>query len=409
MRSYVRFLAVDQAVVSATNFLSALLVARLLGLEGFGVFTMALGAALLALSVFSSFVTSPLQVFLPGLSVGRRDSYLRGVRWLGLGVGLLTIASIAIVTALTAAYFDYASPVALAIGVATCALGMSLHDWRRRLWLSQFVARTALLADSVSAVLRFFLLGALWFYGESSVGGVLVCYGVSLLIVLAFSGSMVSGASAQGSKWFGWDSVAAIGVRRHVREGRWLLLNTINFWSGAQLAIYMLGFFFGAAVVGAVNATKSMFGLLNVLFLAMEHGLPQVLRADQARAAALVRSVSLYGGLAAFCVIASVVALSPWVIPFLFGEDFVSAVPFAVWWGAYFLVGFFHRPLIQALRAKGQARSIFAATLAGTVVVAVGAGLLPVLFGVAGVMAALLLSQIVILARLWTSYAKVVA
>lgn len=367
---------------------------------------MALGAAMLGLSIFSSFITSPLQIFLPAVSGLRRNNYLIGVRRFGSLLSIASALCVSLASGLVAVHFDYSSPISLAVGVAVCSLGMCLHDWRRRLWLTEFNASRAFYADLVTGMLRFGLLGTMWATGLVSVGSVLFCYGLGMVGVMFYSG--LAGCPLFGRRGYSRprNSAAVVGVRKHLREGRWLFLNTLNFWSGAQLAIYLLGLFFGAAVVGAVNAAKNLFGLLNIVFLAMEQGLPQVLSRDRGRAGSLVRSISLYGGMATLMVIILVVTASPWLIPLLFGGGFADAVPFAVWWGAYFLVGFFHRPLVQALRARGMAKQVFHATLLGTLTVGLCAGLLPMIFGIAGVMAALLISQVVILMRLWSSYAE---
>src|ERR1700741_2807256 len=69
----------DQMIVSACNFLTNVVVARVLGVHDFGVFTLAWSIVLLGQLLQFCLVATPMYSLAPALEVGRRPGYFAGL------------------------------------------------------------------------------------------------------------------------------------------------------------------------------------------------------------------------------------------------------------------------------------------------------------------------------------------
>ena len=144
---------VDQVLVSASNFLTGIILVRGLGLVAFGQFTVAYVILLLANSIQLSFIASPM-ITLGSLCAtdDERRSFVRGV----YGVQLLfcAIATIGTVAAtIIYSYFDRSRIPSHFLLPFTAAVALFLmQDWLRRYYFTIGKAAASLWNDAISYV-----------------------------------------------------------------------------------------------------------------------------------------------------------------------------------------------------------------------------------------------------------------
>jgi len=197
-------------------------------------------------------------------------------------------------------------------------------------------------------------------------------------------------------------------TRTHWRNGKWLVLNSLAYWGSSQAILYTTGFLLSAAAVGRMGATQNIVGISSILFQAMENFVPsnaaRIYKSGNiSDLNSYLKKVALYGG---------TISLSIVVIAGIFAKPLLELVysnytddSWMIWfWGIYFFLGFFTRPLTAGLRVLNDTRSIFIATSIGTLVTfAIGIALIKS-FGVVGSLTSICLIQLIILIILFTRY-----
>lgn len=352
-----RLVLLDQAVVSMGNFLQSLLLARALGVEVFGVWAFGQLGLLLVLSLNQAFLTSPMLTFLGKKNAAEKDAYLvSSARLQFLVAGLFATAA-----AFTVAFFfqtENLSPVQFGCAV----LSFLLWDFARRFLLAEqkisfvFWLDVLLFVLQTGGIALFFafkkleLHTAWWIWAASYVIPIGVAWAISY---------------PAGIRKTGAEPLRRVAVE-HWLGGRWLLATAVLQWFAGNFFVAAAGIWLGAAALGLARMAQNVLGVLNVVLIALENTLPvsaarafqttgwagmsQILRHDTRRAALPVAAFLLFFGLG-----------SEPVFRLLFGSA-PEGTSLMVW--GYVLVyalAFVALPLRVALRTLGQSRAIFVA------------------------------------------------
>ena len=254
----------DQAVSSMTNFAVGLVVARELGVAGFGVFSLAWVTYGVVLNVSRGLATDPLVVRFSGVAADRwRTATARAAGTavaVGVAFGVLSVtAGLALGGSLGAAF--------VALGVVAPA--MLLQDSWRFAFFATGRGQHAFVNDIVwaAAMVPALLLAA----GHGSVWA----------FVLAWGGSSLLGA---GCGWLQSGITPRLGgvrewLRHHRELGSRYLVENVSNSGAAQLRMYGLGAIAGLSEVGALRGAELLLGP----FLALLMGLNLVAVPEAAR------------------------------------------------------------------------------------------------------------------------------
>ena len=197
----------DQAVVSAGNFLLGLLLARILGLDVFGVYSLGWIVLLGAASLHQALFTQPFQTLLPTFSGAAQARYVAAAQ------SLQTVAALAF-GGLLAIGLWAGNALQLAPALPALEIGLAVatylhHDFARRGRLAQAHVSHALGMDSLA-------------------------YGSLLLAVWLGEPTTVAETYGYVAVAFAWPSLVIRptfnlqpdalkqAVRLHARHGRWL-------------------------------------------------------------------------------------------------------------------------------------------------------------------------------------------
>jgi O-antigen/teichoic acid export membrane protein len=244
----------DQALFSGTSFLITILIARMLDMEIFGLYSGYLLGIYLAIMGIGAFVIQPFQVLVG--QIKKQKQYATFAFWLQLA-GIVVIMMGVIVA-------NSIIQLNLPISVLPFAAGFLLHDFGRRVFLAINQPKSTLLLDIVSTL---GLLGGLYFFflsGQKDLNILFAyltpAYLLSTLLLLWF----IKPIYFEKELFFS-------SLRMHVKEGKWLFLTAITQWWSGNLFVVASGIYLGAAALGALRLAQSLVGVLNVLLQAFEN------------------------------------------------------------------------------------------------------------------------------------------
>jgi O-antigen/teichoic acid export membrane protein len=244
------FAILDQGLISGSNFLAGILLARWLVPEQYGAYAVAFGFFVLISLVYQSLVLEPMAVFGGSSYRNCLRGYLGSLLWihLALSVGMVAIFGI---SAFVAKEFSHSSMLAGALAGVTITSPCVLLFWlaRRTFYLE--------LAASQAA------LGA-FVYSALSVGGLFLLYHRGLLS--PFTAFVLMAFAALGTAFYNlWrlrsqlrpgGSAPSVGEswRRHWGYGRWALAGCVANWIPAYIYYPLLSSFSSMAHSGQLRA-----------------------------------------------------------------------------------------------------------------------------------------------------------
>lgn len=257
----------DQIIVSGSNFATGIILVRGMGLEQFGVFTVAYALILLAISIQLSFICSPM-ITLAALceNEAQRARYLRGM----FGVQVWFCAVVTVVAAIISGVFLWFRPqfggVRLLPAFLLSLVAFLMQDWLRRYYFAAGKSQDSVWNDAISypgqAVVLLVLMLTHHLTVNTAFWSIAITSAAAFLLGQAFERISYSGAQ----------------VRESWRQSRGLSRD-LAIASQLQWLVYNGAMLIGAAVLGAeaagsVRATQNVVGPVNVAYQAMENLVP---------------------------------------------------------------------------------------------------------------------------------------
>ena len=347
----------DQAMISGANFVTAILLARFLGLNEFGVYTLAFLGIELLHTFQHSIIVAPMMSLLPKVDARDKRQYLDALI-VGQLLFTVVILGLALAVIATVGWFDKNwQGNGLLWPFAAAVVGCQLQMYLRRHLFSTGANWAAMLCDMLRYPVQ---IGVLAYFltttnmdADSALYVVGGCAGFATVVALGFMRPLtVSVAFFRAT------------VVRHWQFSRWYLASELMRWSTGQLYVVMTGTLLGPAAVGAMRATQNLVAACHILKLGLENVVP--IRASEhfqnGRFPPLVsylKRVSFLGG-GAVVLFLIVVALDPklW-LHLIYGKMYGEYSYLVLWWAMIYLVNFFHTPLYFGLRAIEDTQAIF--------------------------------------------------
>lgn len=247
---------IDQGVSSLSNFAMGVLVARALGPDRFGAFTLAYVTYGVVLNASRGLATDPLLVRHSGSRTPRWRRACAEATATGVLVGLVTgVACIAVGVALP----GNVGPGFVALGVVLP--GLLLQDAWRFVFFSSGNAEQAVVNDAIWAVLQLAAIGALFVTDTASVW----------LCVLAFGGTaLLAGlvGLVQTRILPRLDGVRTW-LRTNIDLGGRYVIENVSISGARQMRFVVLGGLIGLAAVGQVRAAEMLMGPFLVILMGM--------------------------------------------------------------------------------------------------------------------------------------------
>lgn len=255
------FTLADQGIVSGLNFTLSILLARYLGLEGFGIY-----ATILLFIQFSSSIQNAL-IISPILSLKSKYSssttFNRTLFSIQLIFSLCAFIGCYLMAIAGEQLFHLKSLSSHSILVGAVAFGYSIFDYGRRVSFSNKKSHVAAGIDFLVAIVQFSIFLWLGIHEKISVSTVLVvqscCYTFGGLAFVVFNQEKMHFNFCTKDLKVIWN------------YSKYLLWTTLLQWVSGNYYILIAGGIIGPTAVGIIRLIQNVFGVFNVLFLGLEN------------------------------------------------------------------------------------------------------------------------------------------
>lgn len=262
----------DQVVVSGSAFLTNIMLAKAMGLQEYGKFSIIVMIQLFILSLSMAFSSQVYQVAYPSLPVARQQKLTPGM----LGLQFVTAIMILIalfgcwsfcqISGLKANYFSHNVLIMAALSTVLYVL----QDFLRRVFITRVQGSYAFLIDTITNVLQIIALLIAWYYnllGQSMAWSI---------IGLSFLPSVITGIILLKPGNINL-TVMRFSWKIQITKGGWLMGSSLLQWGSGYFFVIAAGWWLGASALGALRLAQYIFGLLNLLLQAIEnYVLPKV-------------------------------------------------------------------------------------------------------------------------------------
>jgi O-antigen/teichoic acid export membrane protein len=382
----------DQGIVSATNFLTNVMLARFMGLREFGVFVLAWMSVLFVNSLQTALIIAPMMSIGPKQEEKDRPSYFGAVVFQELVLVCFCFVLVLAALKTSSGYFRHAGLEQLALPLAVSAFAYQMQDFVRRYFFSTRQSRFALANDALSYLPQLPLIFLLHHAGRLN----------SATALWVMAGTSIVGVAA-GWFWmepieFHWDWIKAI-ARRHWKLSRWLTGSALLVWTSSNLFVIAAPAYYGAAAAGALKASQNLMGVTHVWFQGLDNVVPvetaRRLRQGGVHAMlAYLRSIVLkWGGLT--LLFAMVMAAAPgfW-LRLMYGQQLVQYGYILRLYALLYVIVFLGGPLRAGLQALEFTVPIFWSYLVMTAFAFVFAVPMAKWLGLNGTMIGLIATQV---------------
>ena len=394
----------DQAIISGVNFLTGLLIARFLGIEAFGVFTLVWMAVLFVNSIQMAMISAPMMTIGPKQSDDERPSYY--------GAVVMQQAIFSTVTSLLlwvgVAYSDLINPqwnvTHLALPLAMALFFFQNQDFLRRFFFTEKRPILALMSDVISYLGRTIVLVLFFLYATLTTSTVLWIIAISSALALAVGFAQIKALAFDSNQ-------LTLVFKRHWVLSKWMTASAVMQWTSGNYFVLAAGALLGPVAVGALKAAQNIIGITHILFQGLENIVPAAASRHFTESSVkglkeyLVK-VSLWGG-GATIVIAFAVSLFPdELLDLVYGAQYNEYGNLLRWYAVIYLLIFFGFPIRSGLRVFESTRPIFVAYALMTVFSVVSATYFVSQWGLKGVLAGVAVTQLIMVISLFISLKK---
>ena len=392
----------DQMLISATNFITIILLARILSQSALGTFWLVYSVLLFLNSVQCGIFTQPHNI----LGATRQgEEYRRYTTSTGFGQVLFAgLAAGLAVLAWLIAYamqFEWAS---LLLALAPAIVAWQIQEYTRRVLYTEGRIAGAFATDLLT-------------YG-----------GQIAIIILLWKRQELTGASALGAV----AAAAAVGgllglwlirnsLCRHIDRavlvenwhfGKWVVGGDIvGNWLSAQLLIYIAAGMLGAAAAGIIRAVQTVFGPARILSEMLYNILPiRFSRAFSSRGRDALHSQLVMAHLVAvpmlgaFCLLVAIFA-EP-ILQLLYGDKYAGNGSVLALYGLSAFLSYLTVLIASGLRARRMTRDVFRGQFLASIISVPAGWLLIWLFGVHGAPLGMLVTFSIMAASFWFFYLR---
>jgi O-antigen/teichoic acid export membrane protein len=391
----------DQLIVSGLSFLSSIILARLLGVQGFGVYSIAWLGVLIASSVNQPFIIAPMMTLAGKKTADEKNTYLQALIFkqifFAAALSLLAFGSVVFMSFVLQDW--KVDTIILAFPLAV--FSFLLQDFFRRYFFITGKPHMALIIDIIAYGGVLASAFGLHFFRNMDAQFIL------LLTALFFLYASLVGLLSLRELKFDIKNIRAA-LNEHWGFSKWLTATAVLQWFSGNLFIIAAGAIMGPRAVGATRMAQNIVGVTHVLFLAMENIIP-------ARAASAHQSggnnklfrylwkFTLQMGTITFILLGLISAFSRQIIYTCYGESYLEYQPVLIGFCLLYVIVFVGYPLRYAIRTMENTRLIFVSFIISSIFSVLCAYPVIKTFGLYGVVIGLMATQLItLLIYMWS-------
>ena len=385
----------DQAVVSGFSFLSSVVLARYLGLQGFGVYSIAWLGVLIASSINQPFIIAPMQTLSGKKSAEDQKQYLQSLVFKQLFfAGIMSFLAFISVIVMSYLLTEWkVQSIILAFPLAV--FSFLLQDFFRRYFFVIGKPLKSLLIDAIAY--GGVLLSAFAIHFVRSMDAQFVL----LLTAVFFLYASLIGLWSMDHLRFNTKLIKAV-ILEHWDFSKWLTATALLQWFSGNLFIIAAGAIMGPLAVGVTRMAQNIVGITHVLFLAMENIIP-VRAANSQREGGNEKmckylwKFTMQMGIITFTLLALIAIFSKQIILAFYGSEFVDYRFMLIGFCILYVIIFLGYPLRYAIRTLENTKLIFISFIASSAFSILTAYPIIKAFGLTGVIIGLMLTQLITL------------
>lgn len=257
----------DQALVSGSNFVTNILLARTFGFRDYGVFALAWVAVMFANSLQWAFVVTPMMSIGPKQAKEDLPTYYGAVLVQEIVFALLIALLVFGGVVLSGRFFPQWNIGSLRLSLAGATLAYLLQDFIRRFFFTTNRSGLAFTSDCISYLTQLPIL----FY-ISRHPGVSLPQVLWIIAATSFLGFIVC------MKWyqplaFSRESLVSVSVR-HWKMSRWLAPSAFMQWGAGNLFFMAAPAYYGAATSAALKASQNIVAVAHIWFMGLDNVVP---------------------------------------------------------------------------------------------------------------------------------------
>ena len=254
----------DQGLVSGINFSIGILLARLLGIETFGLFSLAWMVLFFVSSIQQAFLTAPLFALTP-----KQESPSQWISKLYFIQLIFSVLSFFVVITIVEATL-YFNPEWKFDGISSILGGLVavylFNDFSRRVLFTTHQPKKVFFIDIVGYGLQpLFIIGLFVSNAlnlQTALAAILGAQTLSLAYIIIRVRPILDFSNLTPTLSIVW------------KYSRFLLATALLQWSSANYIILFAASILGPVAIGAIKVAQNLMGVLNVLFQAMENIVP---------------------------------------------------------------------------------------------------------------------------------------
>ncbi|RCK77106.1 MAG: Membrane protein [Anaerolineae bacterium] len=398
------FAAADQALISLTNFLATVMVARFATPTDLGVYAVGFSALTFVRNTMEGLVIQPLSVYGAGLEEDEFSRYTSSTAILQLALASLT----ALVSAtggwlLIQTGNDVAGPALFHLWFVLSF--WQLQEFVRRLLYTRRRVFAALLNTLLGSLMRF---GLLWWWSRTgTLNGVRGLEAIGWGAVIA----LLAGLWANRRVWRWHGLTPRQTWWRNWEFGRWMMGSTLANWISVEFYPVLTAGLVSFAAAGAYRAIQNLVAPIHALLRATDTFLtPRAAEGFRRQGSpALQRVLRLsyfFNGLPVLALLGIALLFPRQILGFLYGETYTPYSQGVVLMAIFYALWFAYWPLQTVLKASRQSKPIFIANLVA-IALMFSLGILAIrLWGVYGTLAGQILNAFVVNVVLWTAWRR---
>lgn len=339
----------DQAMISVSNFTIGIILARVLGVEAFGVYVIGLTLLLYANTFQQALVVSNMMSKIPSEATeSQKEILIKG--YYGFGVLIAFLASLIIylialifeVTTTSLSLGDLKLPVALA------TFAFLLQDWGRRYLyaISEFKAVFFIDLLAYGGYVIALLILANAFDSLSSYSAFMSYFVIYLITAFLIIFAFKLRINFHATKYV---------ITKFWRNSRDFLITWQFQWLGSSGVVLVGVSILGAHVAAGIKAVQNLLGPIHVVFQWMDNVI--IVKANlilkesgEDAVANYLKQITLIGLLALSIFIFVLSLIDDWLIVFVYGEDYGIYADLLILQAIYFLITFIYRVLSYYFR-----------------------------------------------------------
>lgn len=390
---------IDQAIISISNFLATIILARNVSPTELGVYGVGFIALRLVRSVQEGIIVQPLNVFGAALDRTNFGSYATSTALIQIGLALASSLSVALGGLILIAFGnDTAGPALFSLWFVF--LWWQIQEFLRRVFYTRSKVNYAVLNSTIANAFRLGLM--LWWASRDMLSG------------------------ADGLYAIGWGSLVAILPSlwltrsywtRHIANmkdtwnlnwhfGRWIMGGSIANWVAVEFYPILTAGLISFAAAGAYRAIQNLVAPVHMILRATDTFFtPRAARAYQKQGNRALdrtmRHMYLASGLPILFLLVFAVIFAEPLLQLLYGDTYVTYSNGILLMAFFYLALYAYWPLQSILKATQRSRPIFIANVAA-IVTMFTIGIWAVQnYGVYGTIAGQMLNALVVNLILW--------